>query len=132
MQTGENMFRETLVCIDEYDHKVLSGRIISPYYEGCISFESTIEFLLRMETILEEMNWPQSFSSIRSFKTTEEKLKPVVHESVKEGKLATFYLRVLFRQNASWQGSVVWHEKMQVESFRSVLELLTLMDSALS
>lgn len=126
------MFRETLVCIDEYDHKVLSGRIISPYYEGCISFESTIEFLLRMETILEEMNWPQSFSSIRSFKTTEEKLKPVAHESVKEGKLATFYLRVLFRQNASWQGSVAWREGRSEESFRSVLELLLLLDSAVS
>lgn len=132
MPTGENMFRETLICIDSYDHKVLSGRIISPYYEGSISFESTIEFLLSMESILEEMNWPQSFSSIRSFKTTEDMAKPVSYEYIKEGKLATFYLRVLFRQNASWQGSVVWHEKMKVESFRSVLELITLMDSALS
>ena len=132
MQTSENMFRATLVCIDSYDHKILSGRIISPYFEGCITFNSTIELLLQMESLLEEMNWPQSFSSIRSFKNSEEKSLPISSEHIKEGKLATFYLRVLFRQNSSWQGSVFWHEKMKGESFRSVLELLTLMDSALS
>ena len=132
LQTCENMFRATLVCIDSYNRKVLSGRIISPYYEGCISFESTMEFLQNIESILEEMNWPQSFSSIRSFKNSEEKSLPISSEHIKEGKLATFYLRVLFRQNSSWQGSLCWYEKQKVESFRSVLELLTLMDSALS
>lgn len=49
-----------------------------------------------------------------------------------EGKRATFALRVLFRQNASWQGSVTWLEGGQEESFRSVLELLMLMNSALT
>ena len=132
MQTCENMFRATLVCIDSYDHKVLSGRSISPYYQDCVSFNSTIEFLLNMETIIEKMNWPQSFSSIRSFKNTEDKSLPISSEHIKGGALATFYLRVLFRQNSSWQGSVFWQEKSKGESFRSVLELLTLMDSALS
>ncbi len=132
MQACENMFRATLVCVDSYDHKILRGRIISPYYQDCVSFESTIDFLLSIESILEEMNWPQSFSSIRSFKNTEEKSLPISTENVKGGALATFYLRVLFRQNSSWQGSVFWQEKGKGESFRSVLELLTLMDSALS
>jgi hypothetical protein len=40
-------------------------------------------------------------------------------------------VRVLFRQNASWQGSVTWMEGRQEESFRSALELLLLMKSAL-
>ena len=132
MQTSENMFRATIVCIDSYDHKVLSGRIISPYYQDCVAFESTIDFLLSMASIIEEMNWPQSFSSIRSFKNTEEKSLPISSKPVKGGALATFYLRILFRQNSSWQGSVFWQEKGKGESFRSVLELLTLMDSALS
>ena len=50
----------------------------------------------------------------------------------KNGKVATFFIRVLFRQNASWQGSVFWHEGKQEERFRSVLELLLLINSALS
>ena len=131
-QVYENMFGVTLVCIDSYDNKVLCGKIISPHYQECISFESTMDFLLNMETLLEKMNWPQSFSSKRSFKAPEEKQLAVSSKCVKEGKMATFYLRILFRQNSSWQGSVLWHEKKRTESFRSVLELLTLMDSALA
>ena len=132
-QAYENVFRTTLICIDSYDHKVLRGRISNSYYEDSVSFESTMEFLLNMEALLEEMNWPQSFSGKRSFKKTDEAPCPMGStEHAKEGKLATFSLRILFRQNASWQGSVFWHDKNQGESFRSVLELLTLMDSALS
>ena len=40
-------------------------------------------------------------------------------------------VRVIFRQNASWQGSVSWLEGRRDESFRSVLELLMLLNSAL-
>ncbi len=47
------------------------------------------------------------------------------------GDVATFQLRILFRQNASWQGSVAWTEGRREESFRSVLELLLLMNSAM-
>lgn len=132
IQSCENMFRSTLVCIDSYDQKVLRGRIVSSYYPDSLSFESTIGFLLSMESIIEEMNWPQSFSSIRSFKNTEERNLSISSDHVKGGALATFHLRILFRQNSSWQGSVFWQEKGKGESFRSVLELLTLMDSALS
>ena len=45
--------------------------------------------------------------------------------------MATFAVRVLFRQNASWQGEVTWLEGKREESFRSVLELILLMDGAL-
>lgn len=45
------------------------------------------------------------------------------------GKLATLRMRVMFRQNASWQGSVKWVEEDLEENFSSVLELLLLIDS---
>ena len=40
-------------------------------------------------------------------------------------------VRILFRQNASWQGTVLWSEGGQEERFRSALELALLLDSAL-
>ena len=40
-------------------------------------------------------------------------------------------VRILFRQNASWQGTVLWSEGSQEERFRSALELALLLDSAL-
>ena len=52
-------------------------------------------------------------------------------ESIQEGKVATFSLKILFRQNSSWQGAVSWMEGGRSQNFRSVLELIFLMDSAL-
>jgi hypothetical protein len=111
----------------------MCGKILNAYYEEVISFRSTMDFILSMEKLLEELNWPQSFSSRRAFKNVEDNtLLTETAKTVKAGELATFSIRILFRQNSSWQGSIFWHEKNQGESFRSVLELLTLMDSALS
>jgi len=47
------------------------------------------------------------------------------------GKQGTFIVHVQYRQNATWQGQVVWAEKNKVQKFRSVLELLKLIDNAL-
>ncbi|MBQ3122632.1 MAG: hypothetical protein IJC14_00585 [Firmicutes bacterium] len=52
-------------------------------------------------------------------------------ERKKSGKLATFNIKILFRQNASWQGLCGWLEGKQEQSFRSVLELFFLLHSAL-
>jgi hypothetical protein len=46
------------------------------------------------------------------------------------GKLATFVVHVQCHQNATWQGQIVWAEKNQTSSFRSALEMIKLMDSA--
>ncbi len=51
--------------------------------------------------------------------------------STERGKLATFYVKVMFRKNATWQGTVLWLDHDEQLNFRSVLELLFLMDGAL-
>ncbi|MBO1679035.1 hypothetical protein HJY11_04390 [Bittarella massiliensis] len=47
------------------------------------------------------------------------------------GGRATFTVQVVYRQNATWQGTVTWLEKGKQSYFRSALELIKLMDSAL-
>ena len=132
-QQYDNLFRKTIVCIDRYENKVPVGRLYHSSYENGIAFHSTVELLLSIEAMLEELKGPQSFSSRRTFRKPEEHVAPsAAADAVREGKLATFALRILFRQNASWQGSVFWYDGRQEESFRSALELLMLMDSALS
>jgi hypothetical protein len=42
----------------------------------------------------------------------------------------TFIVRVLYRQNATWQGTIQWMEGRQTRQYRSVNELLNLMDDA--
>jgi hypothetical protein len=40
-------------------------------------------------------------------------------------------LKILDRQNSTWQGSIVWVEKQTEQYFRSALEMLKLIDEAL-
>ena len=127
-----NQYRRTVVCIDSYENEVLGGRIYNPYLETGITFRSTIEFLKKMDSMLEKMNFPQSFSVNRVFQPNPDSDTLMASgDGPKEGKAATFAVSVLFRQNASWQGTVSWIEGRKEETFRSVLELLLLMDSAL-
>ena len=44
----------------------------------------------------------------------------------------TFYIHVRFRQHSSWQGEITWKQGNRKIPFRSVLELLHLLDSALA
>lgn len=43
---------------------------------------------------------------------------------------ASFIIRITDRENDTWQGSVTWTDKGVTKYFRSTLELIKLMDSA--
>lgn len=43
----------------------------------------------------------------------------------------TFVIKILDRQNSTWQGSVSWIDEQREQYFRSALELLKLIDGAL-
>ena len=123
--------RKITVCVDDYNNGILRGRFYNAYHDAC-SFESLSQFLIRMESLLEEHQTPQSYTTHRSFCAF---LPPHPGQEAAGGRcrgiLATFELKVLFRQNSSWQGTLSWLEKKQEKSFRSVLELILLLDSAL-
>ena len=88
--------------------------------------------LLEMEKMLDDTDFPRSFTEMRRFTapTADDRAPPAAEQ--RKGALSTFTLRILFRQNASWQGSILWQEGQQEQCFRSVLELILLMDNALS
>lgn len=46
------------------------------------------------------------------------------------GQGASFIIRITHRENDTWQGSVTWTDKGVTKYFRSTLELIKLMDSA--
>lgn len=47
-----------------------------------------------------------------------------------ESNGGSFLVRILDTQNATWQGTVIWTEEDRTVSFRSALELIRLLDSA--
>ena len=123
--------RKTTVCIDSYDSGILCGRFYGAYQDS-VRFESLSQFLVNMDSMLEESQIPQAYTASRTFSPV---LPPaeVKAESgrVRKGTKATFELQILFRQHTSWQGVIIWQEKHLQQRFRSVLELIFLMDSAL-
>ncbi|MBQ4578756.1 MAG: hypothetical protein IJA84_06830 [Clostridia bacterium] len=132
IQAWRNECRTTTVCVDSYSNGVLRGRFHNPYCEQWIAFESLTQLLIKMEQIMDEMAFPRSFTETRTFSPMNPSPGQTTVDRAKAGKKATFAVRVLFRQNSSWQGSVTWLEARKEESFRSVLELILLMDNALT
>lgn len=41
-----------------------------------------------------------------------------------------FIVQITHQQNATWQGTVTWVDENRTQSFRSALELIRLIDSA--
>ena len=124
-------YRTTMVCIDSYENRVLVGRFYTPDCQEEVCFHGVIDFVKKMDSTLDQLALAQGYASIRTFaKAPVMDCRNPFDGAVSNGKVATLGLRILFRQNASWQGSVVWLEGKREESFRSVLELLYLVDSA--
>ena len=128
---GVNENRKIMICVDDYRDGVFKGRFYHAAHGMC-SFRSLSQFLLKMEMILEEMQEPQSYTSKRTFSSLFSSGDDAEHPATfRKGALATFELKVLFRQHSSWQGIIDWKDQNAEQSFRSVLELVCLMDSAL-
>ena len=129
----DNQYRATQVCVDSYHDGVLAGRLYNQAVSEALSFHSTVQFLLQMEDLLDQMQFPQPFHAVRSFGELPPKPSGQVSRDAAQpaGEKATFVLKVFFRQNTSWQGSITWTETGLDQNFRSALELLFLIDDAL-
>ena len=105
-----------------------AGRITEVLTGETTGFTSFAHMLLLLEGILDESNFPQRALTKRSFG----KELPVITQTPTLAKGdATFELGIIFRQNGSWQGDLHWTDRRSQSTFRSVLELLYLITSAL-
>ena len=125
--------RTTMICVDSYEQGVPAGRFYTfGQNEDGTAFYGLTQLLVEMENILDSANVPQSFTAKRSFSVMQEpRVDNSVEEKFRKGSLANFSVKILFRQHSSWQGIITWMEKQYELPFRSVLELILLMDSAL-
>lgn len=122
----------TLIKVTSYEQKNLCGYLFNPFFGGDVYFNGLIPMLQLMEDMLDSLRFPQRSMERRTFDTETPMVKPLaVHEVDRVRTLATFKLRVLFRQNASWEGDLVWVDRKAAAQFRSVLELIGILDSAL-
>jgi len=128
--------KKSVVKVYDYREMNISGILINPYYGKEIHFGSTTMLLKILDQLQNEIQYPEKSMLQRSFGVAVPQNMSEIHvesELPKKRKsLASFEINILFRQNASWQGSVVWMEKEASTEFRSVLELIFLIDSVLS
>jgi hypothetical protein len=130
------------VCIDRFNEQDAAGRIYSRISEEPINFSSILQMIEHMDHYYDRVNFPQAANEIRSFnrnankkrqetKTRETAMVDIEKVTKQRGREGTFIVHVQYRQHATWQGQVVWAEKNKAQKFRSVLELLKLIDDAL-
>jgi len=124
-------YRTTLICVDDYQAGVVSGRMYNRALDAGKIFRCLTQLLKTLENTLDDIEYPKAFTAPRRFAPPKENAEEPADSQSPKGQQATFAVRILFRQNASWQGSVTWMEGKQEQSFRSALELIFLMNSAL-
>lgn len=123
-----------MVSVDSYDEKIVRGRLWYGREGSETEFTGLMQLLLLIDKALGEMRQPAEDRCKTFVRPEAADVAQELREQAdpRRGALATFRLRVLFRQYTSWQGLLTWVETREEESFRSVLELANLLDSALT
>lgn len=127
-------FRSTyMLTITSYKDKQLRGYLYTPQLDRRVPFDSLLQLLLLIEELLDQNNTPQRGMELRMFQSQEAAaLLQRTAPQAPQPALASFSVTILFRQNASWQGAITWNDRQLESHFRSALELISLMDGALS
>lgn len=135
------------------------GTISEIFYENDMAFYGLDDAILKIDQMLDKLGCVQASTELRNFnkKTKQSKsqmpmneriqleMKQKMHiqyrdiEELKEHAKTHgnfFIIDIMYRQNSSWQGSITWNKKAekihksQKVHFRSVLEMLKLIDSS--
>lgn len=125
-------------CSYGYD---CEGELWDLYEQQPFRFGSLMEAVREMERIMDETGYPQRALLPRGWcvcDRTGNGVKPGKRVNAmenlenKSGQKGTFIVKVLHRQNATWQGQVTWAEQNKKVYFRSALELVRLIDEAMN
>lgn len=131
------------ICVNQTVQGDYSGLLWNQYQDEPEVYRNSLELMKIMDRWYDEWKFPQRSTNCRQFRTNSKKERAQSGKTgeelqmdarriqKKKGDQGTFIVRVKYRQNATWQGEVIWAEREQKEYFRSALELLKLIDSAL-
>lgn len=127
------------VCFQEKNPE--RGEVYHRYSREGVPFEAMYQMVGFVDNLCDDIGYPVRSTNLRSLvrkhitkRRNHRKMERVMELSElleKKGAEGTFLVHVQFRQNATWQGQVTWVDKKQTCQFRSALELMKLIDSAL-
>ncbi len=129
-----------MVCVDGVENGDIYGRYFHRYKKEETFFLNSAMLFSEVEQFYDILGYPQTAMRTRNFIEREREKVPakehmtVIYDSQTlmqfRGKLATFLVGVISRQNASWQGDVVWMEQKIRKHFCSDMELVVFVDDA--
>jgi hypothetical protein len=128
-----------VLCINGYRDHEFQGILYHSYSTEGIPFENVEQMTVRMEKLYDWLQFPHPTTINRSFapvkragRVINERKKIMSDESLlsKHGDMGSFIIRVQHRQNSSWQGRITWMEQDKTVYFRSIWEMIKLIESA--
>lgn len=146
-----------VLCVDKYVGYDLSGEFYHGYSTEPVYFKDAGELLNKLENLFDVLNFPHAATNSRDFEDdavpakgrrraakierpytvkrieNEERVRVMSDKDIlnKHGDEGTFIVRVQQRQNSSWQGRITWVDEDKTVYFRSVWEMMKLIDAAL-
>ena len=133
-------FNQLMIYAAQKRNGDLQGMVHHLGLELTWKYDTFIHLMQRGERAFNALNYPSPAYKLREIMNTK-KSRRKEEVDLKEDAIdfvpgpteqPTFIIKVLYRQNACWQGSIQWVEKGVKKNFRSTLELLKLMDQAVS
>ena len=148
--------RMFMLCLNGEEAGTCTGTIHNLYQKERQSFVGLAEAVLKMDALLDYLECPYADTEKRSFAKLDKKLRNDSEEEREayynwlyhgsrfvqqfwqpesfmpgtDGSLV-LYVQVRYRQHSSWQGEITWYNSQRKLCFRSVLEFLHLVQSAL-
>ena len=129
-----------VLCVNERHGCELSGVFYHSYKTEPTGFMDLGQMTLLMEKFFDELQFQHPGTNERNFfpqnkpyVSHQERTKIMSDEQLlqKHGDIGTFIIRVQHRQNSSWQGRITWMEADKTIQFRSVWEMVKLIENAM-
>lgn len=135
------------IALLSYENGVLCGHLHSPVLKKSIQFHNLTELILIMDQIMKDLNIPEYDeryhhviikNQLLDVELDYQELKQNNFEKYLNRSLMylkkskdIFMVKVMYRQNNTWQGKITWLRTNKTRFFRSALELVELIYSVI-
>lgn len=118
------------IAVDSFEDGLLAGRVQNAFLNYLEDFTGTIALADVMGHFigLGNLKEDESVGQNGDTRIIPEKMWSVYRQG---GKKATFLIKIMFRKHSTWQGVIRWRETGEKQAFRSFMELVLLMATAL-
>ena len=130
-----NTAKYNVIKIDDYINHDIKGEFYNCAIRENQFFRGTIDLIDQLDQFFDEILCQSEKRRFDQDKVIRDKRNHSnFHQQARrlaQGNFATLILRVQFRRHASWQGELTWIEENKKQYFRSVLELVVLIEEVM-